>query len=51
MLVTEDSPLRIGPDAEARVYSRQDGAWVLSESTVELPEGWYLVPPSFVEQE
>lgn len=50
VLVTEGSPLRIGPDAAARVYSRQDGAWVLSESRVALPEGWYLVPPSFVEE-
>lgn len=50
VLVREGSPLRIGPKTEARVYARVGGEWVLSENRVEVPEGWYLVPPSFVEE-
>ena len=50
MLVTEDSPLRVGPGTTARVYSLQpDGRWLLSEDQVQVPEGWYLVPPSYVQ--
>lgn len=26
-----------------------DGEWELGANCVEIPEGWYLVPPSFVE--
>lgn len=51
VLVREGSPLRIGPKTEARVYARVGGEWELSENRVEVPEGWYLVPPSFVETE
>lgn len=50
VLVAEGSPLRTGPATQARVYARVDGEWVLSENRVEVPEGWYLVPPSFVEK-
>lgn len=50
VLVTEDSPLRVGPGTTARVYSLQpDGRWLLSEDQVQVPEGWYLVPPSYVQ--
>jgi len=27
-----------------------DGEWTLSTNRVEIPEGWYCVPPSFVEE-
>lgn len=50
-LVPESSPLRIARPVEARVYVLQDdGTWRESE-TVIVPEGFYLVPPSFVESE
>lgn len=36
--------LRVGPDAEARVYvQNDDGTWELSQNEVPLAEGWYLV--------
>jgi hypothetical protein len=50
VLVGESSPIRIGPETRARVYARVDGEWVLSENRVTIPEGWYCVPPSFVEK-
>lgn len=51
VLVPESSPIRIGPETRARVYALDGGEWVLSEGRVEIPEGWYCVPPSFVEEE
>lgn len=51
VLVPESSPIRIGPETRARVYALDGGEWVLSENRVEIPEGWYCVPPSFVEEE
>lgn len=51
VLVAEGSPIRIGPDACGRVYSMVDGEWTLSQNKVKVPEGWYLVPPSYVEDE
>lgn len=50
VLVAESSPVRIGPDARARVYALVGGEWVVSDNTVALEEGWYLVPPSYVER-
>lgn len=51
VLVAEGSPIRTGPDAVVRVYALVDGEWLLSANKVSVPEGWYLVPPSFVEEE
>ncbi len=48
VLVTDDSPLRIGPETTGQVYRLIDGDWVLSDDRVQLPEGWYAVPPRFV---
>jgi len=48
VLVTEASPIRLGPDCRARVYTLQSGEWILSDNQVLIPEGWYAVPPSFV---
>jgi hypothetical protein len=31
------------------VYASVDGEWRLSENAVTIPEGWYCVPPSFIE--
>jgi hypothetical protein len=52
ILVREASPIRIGPRTEARVYAVDPASkeWRLSENRVEIPEGWYCVPPSFVEE-
>ena len=50
VLVPESSPVRIGPDARARVYALVGGEWVVSDNSVDLEEGWYLVPPSYVER-
>jgi hypothetical protein len=48
VLVEEGSPIRTGPQVLTRVYVLIDGEWVLSPDRVAIPEGWYLVPPSFV---
>lgn len=51
ILVPEAAPIRIGPGTEARVYAVDPASkeWRLSENEVAIPEGWYCVPPSFVE--
>lgn len=51
VLVPESAPVRIGPNASARVYTMQDGEWRLSQNAVAIPEGWYLLSPSWVEKE
>jgi len=51
VLVNSGSPVRIGPAAQGRVYTRVQGEWTLSQNSVELPEGWYLVSPEFVEDQ
>ena len=51
VLVTDDSPLRIGPGTTGQVYRLIDGDWVLSDDRVQLPEGWYAVPPRFVHRD
>ena len=52
VLVTEASPTRIGPDTRARLYTLgDDGKWTLGDNRVEIPEGWYLCPPSYVAEE
>jgi hypothetical protein len=42
--------VRIGPGIKGRVYVREGGAWVLSANEVEIPEGTYVVPPSYVDE-
>jgi hypothetical protein len=51
VFVPEESPMRIGPRADVRVYHRVDGVWTLSQNTIRIPEGWYLVPPSYVKED
>jgi len=48
ILVNESSPIRIG-QVRGTVYASVDGEWRLSENAVTIPEGWYCVPPSFME--
>lgn len=50
VLVRESSPIRIGPDVKGHVYIRENGEWTLSANRVEIPEGYYLVPPSYVDE-
>ena len=50
VLVPESSPFRIGPGTRARIYTMTDGEWRLSDDRVTVPEGWYCVPPSYVEE-
>lgn len=50
VFVPEESPMRVGPRSEIRVYHRVNGEWVLSNNRITVPEGWYLVPPSFVKE-
>lgn len=50
VFVPESSPMRIGPKARFRVWVKPAGSaeWELSSNEVAVPEGWYLVPPSYV---
>jgi hypothetical protein len=50
VLIPESSPIRIGPQTQGRIYTLIKGEWVLMDNTVTIPEGWYAVPPSFVEE-
>lgn len=50
VFIPEDSPIRLGPNTKTRVYTLQQGEWVLSNHQVGLPEGWYCVPPSYVSE-
>ena len=47
VLVPDGSPMR-SVKLTGTVLQRIDGEWIES-SDVEIPEGWYLVPPRFVE--
>lgn len=49
VLVPESSPVRVGPGMTGRIYVLNDGEWMLSDEPAAVPEGWYLVPPSYVE--
>jgi hypothetical protein len=51
VLVEEDTLLRVGRDARIRVWYRLDGEWRDSGTSLGIPEGWYLVPPSFVSED
>ena len=41
--------MRVGPFARMRVYHMVGGEWTLSNNQTAIPEGWYLVPPQFVD--
>jgi hypothetical protein len=52
VLVTEDAPMRTGPKIAGRMYTMDGkGDWILSDNQVAIPEGWYVVPPSFVKEQ
>lgn len=48
VFVPEASPMRVGPSSSMRVWMRLDGVWTLSGNRIDVPEGWYLLPPSYV---
>lgn len=50
VFVPDESPMRLGPGASAKVYHRVAGEWTLSENAIALPEGWYIVPSRYVEE-
>lgn len=50
VLIPEGAPMRIGPECRTRVYVMTGSEWRLSGNRIEIPEGWYVVPPSFVEE-
>ena len=49
VLVPESSPIRIGKDCRSKVYTMVEGEWIESANTVQIPEGWYCLPPSMVD--
>jgi hypothetical protein len=49
VLVNDSAPIRIGPGVSARIYLYNGSDWELSPNAVPLPEGFYLVPPRFVD--
>jgi hypothetical protein len=50
VLVSEASPIRTGPSVKGKVYTKTADGWQLGDNEVKIPEGWYCVPPSFVEE-
>lgn len=50
VFIPEASPIRVGPDCKTKVYLLINGEWTLSDNKVEIPEGWYCVPPRFVDE-
>jgi len=51
VFVPEASPMRVGPSSRMQVYMLIEGKWIKSSNEIEVPEGWYLVPPSYVAEE
>lgn len=49
VLVSDGTPMRIGPDCRASVYTWDGTTWNLSANRVAIPEGWYVLPPSVVD--
>lgn len=52
MFITDSAPARVGPDCRGRVYTLDDkGAWILSDNSVLIPEGYYFVSPVWIQDE
>jgi hypothetical protein len=49
VLVNDEAPIRLGPNVRGRVYVFNGKDWELSMNSIALPEGFYLVPPRFVD--
>jgi len=50
VLVPETSPVRLAEPVKARVWILENGTWTRSANSVELKEGLYVVPPSYVDE-
>ena len=50
VLVPETSPVRLAETVKAKVWILEDGIWIESVNEVELKEGLYIVPPSYVHE-
>jgi hypothetical protein len=49
VLVQEGSPIKLARPVQARVmYLTQEG-WREAQTDVEIPEGWWIVSPQFVD--
>lgn len=49
VLVQEGSPIKLARPVQARVmYLTQEG-WTEAPTDVEIPEGWWIVSPQFVD--
>jgi hypothetical protein len=51
VFVPEMSPMRVGPSSRMQVYMLVEGKWIKSSNQIAVPEGWYLVPPSYVSED
>ena len=52
VFITDSAPARVGPDCRGRVYTLDDkGAWILSDNSVLIPEGYYFVSPVWIQDE
>ena len=51
VFIPESSPIRVGPNCKTKVYLLINGEWTLSDNSVVIPEGWYCVPPRFVDED
>lgn len=51
VFIPEASPIRVGPNCKTKVYLLINGEWTLSDNNVVIPEGWYCVPPRFVDED
>ncbi len=51
IFISDSAPARVGAGCRARVYTLDSGgAWVLSDNAVEIPEGYYIVSPRWVDE-
>lgn len=50
VFVNEGAPMRVGPSSHLKVYHRINGEWTLSQDKILVPEGWYLVSDTLVEE-
>ncbi len=49
VLLPDDSPIRVGPGTTGKAYRLIEGEWRVSDRAIQYPEGWYVIPPRFVE--
>ena len=50
VFIPEGVPLRLAQPTTTRVLALDnEGRWIRQDGDVTLPEGWYIVPPSFVD--